>query len=590
MIQAVQLFLYTHNNAVTRHWTRDLFDLFMDYPVFDTTNHYKVKVYGWSRAGLPSTTPNTPDPTNVNTLNDAFYPVLEYEDNDGTRHIYKCTDADIVAPSYPYPPQTYFQTHDGSYPVIFTFPNPGEGFKITHLGCDVTSRSADHTTYYLERIEMPEISVSVIVNDLSSAAFKINNMTQVSSQGKSYLTSYMTNKKKGIPQILFSTRPYSSWNFEISSRVIFWGSHTETGLVGLAIDTQNFMAGIISKQTAKIIKMSYGKETILEQISLSLAEGALYDLRFWHRDGILGFEYRLSTDKWPTRGSVLRHEWSSSDGPVVIQDDVFHVGAYSFINPPAFRIIGMRSGETIIAALPSDAALVSQFPPSGSVDIDGLIYTYTGKSAHFTTLPALGPYQITGYGKNTYPFNQDLDGGFTYNKGDNYVDVTISRNLSGVVGANYYAGAILGTSGGRSFVISEIQWKSWTAVNGVTVNKEDEAKVYSSGLTKWTPTVDERVYITDGFTGVAAVDTTKETNAGNDATQMNSYMHCPGVFCYLDNSDESRLMGFQATSGDHDQTIHLLLELFCNLSGTAATFIGDRKVSQTIHNGEEITL
>lgn len=578
----------THNNATTRHWTKDFIDLFMSYPLFGSASFYHVNVYGWSRAGLPSTVPNTPDPTPTTTLNDKFYPVIEWEDSDGARHIRACTDADLVAPSYDNPPQTYFETHDGSYPVVFAIPNPGAGLQITHLGVDVVSRSPSNTTYYLERIEMPDITASIIINNLNVATFEVNNYLRTVGD-KTVITNYMTNKRKGIPQIVFSTRPYSAWNFEITSRVEFMGIYSKMGLVGLAVDEQNFIAGIIGKNKIQIIQLLHGKTIVLEEVTATISPSTKYDLRLWHRDGIIGFEYKVVGSYWPIRGSIISHEWKAVDGPMAILDDVFHVGAYSFIDPPGFRITGMRGSESIVAAMPGDSARLADFPSNGQIDIDGLLYTYTGKSTQFITTPALGPYQITGFGKTYFPNNADLDGGFSYDGGD-YVDVTIYQNLPGTTSADFYNGAILASSGGHSFLITQIQWRAWTSINGVIIHERESAKVYCRDLSGWNPSSTERVYITDGLTGVKTVDMTLETNALTDATNGGSYMHCPGVFAYMDSSDETRLYGFQATSGDHDQTIHLLLDLFCRLSGTHATFIGDHSFAQTITNGGELSL
>ena len=579
----------THNNTTTRHWTRDLADIFMTYPLFGASNDYVIQVYGWSRAGLSTTIPNTPDPTPIDTLNDSFYPVVEYEDAGGVRRTIICTDANLISPSYNHPPQTYFQAHDGSYPVIFSIanPDPANPLKITHLGCDVHSRSASNTTYYLERIEMPGISASIIVNNLMDAAFDTNNYV-TTVDGKSVITNYLFNKHKGIPQVMLSTKPYSAFNFEETARMEFHGSYSQNGLIGLCVDEKNFVAAYISKGKIRLIQVVAGVTTVLHEITdTAIVEDTKYDLRFWHKDGIVGFEYKLAASVvWPLRGSILKYEWKYSDGPMATLDDIFHIGVYSFINPPSFRIVGMKGGETIVGALPADVDQIDAFLGTGTIDIDGMLYTYTGKTNHFTGTPGLGPYLINGSSDTNYPLN--TDGTFIY-QGGHTLDISLFK-YAGMASVTEYTDAVLATTSGHGFLIDQIQWQPFSIINGVQITYMEQAKVYSTSMKPWTPAINERVYITDGLLGLTAVDLAAEQKGEDEATQMNSYLHCPGVFAYLDTGDLMKVYGYSATSGDHDQTIHKLIDLFCRLAGTRAAFLGDKQYSQIVTSGSEVTL
>ena len=579
----------THNNASNRHWTKDLSDLYTEYPVFGALDNYVVNIYGWSRAGVPDTIPNTIDPTNITTLNDKFYPVVEYEDVSGVRHIWVGNDSNLIAPTYNHAPQIYFQAHAGSYPCVYAMPNPGAGFKITHLGVDVVSQSADNTTYYLERIDMVEITASMIVNSVNVATFDLNNyITTV--DGKSIITKYLFNKRKGVPQLLFSTKPYSAFNFECTARLNFKGQFTQCGLLGLATDSKNFIAGYIMNGYARLIQVKNGVTTVLQELSITVWETQPYDVRLWHRDGIIGFEYKVNSDiAWPERGSILRYEWAAGNGNMALVDDIFHVGVYSFIDSPHFRITGMKVGETIVAAMPGDVNNVGLFPTSGRVDIDGMIYTYTGSTSHFTIIPALGPYQIKSVLTQNYPFNRERDGSFLY-QGGGAIEFSASKPLPGITNSSDYVGAIIATSSGHAWVNEQTQWKSWTQINGVPVNFTDRARMYSSGITPLSVSANDRVYVTDGLTGLVAVDKVKETAGEKEATQMNTFMHCPGVFAYYDANDIMNLYGFSAASGDHSQSIHHLIDLFCKLAGTNAEFLGDWKSMQTLTDGTEINL
>ncbi|MCX6065007.1 MAG: hypothetical protein NT121_04535 [Chloroflexi bacterium] len=67
-------------------------------------------------------------------------------------------------------------------------------------------------------------------------------------------------------------------------------------------------------------------------------------------------------------------------------------------------------------------------------------------------------------------------------------------------------------------------------------------------------------------------------------------MHSHGTFAYFDSGDEVKIHGFGAASGDHDQTIRYLIDVLCSLAGTGADFIGDRKTTQAIADGEQVNL
>lgn len=165
--------------ASTIHMSQDLkTQIFVEYPLFGALPTYRAKIYGWSRAGVQDTNPNTPDYTPVTTLNDKFYLVLEMQKEDGTKISWESADADLAS-TYANPPQTYFieGARAGSYPIEYDVPNPGEGTKIIKIGAKVVSDTGN-TLYYIERIEMPEI-VAVYPADESvqNPSFQIQEAT-----------------------------------------------------------------------------------------------------------------------------------------------------------------------------------------------------------------------------------------------------------------------------------------------------------------------------------------------------------------------------------------------------------------------------
>ena len=855
----------THSDTSTTHWSSDLATVYAEYPIFGSLENYEFRVYGWSRAGVPDTNPNTDDPTPGDTLNDMFLPIIEYMDDTETKIQY-IPELLHLSSAYANPPQTYFQSGGGSYPVVFSVANPGAARKIIRVGVIVTSRSASNTTYYLERVEMPEIVVSCVLNSGQEATFDvvgtvsniltdttpetfrqynpktindgwgigewvyqrfytgvthevlslgemtvpsqivyikfINNSTlpikeirihkkvkvlssthngvwlegdtgkwykagetyeyisspitleagatgtgsiylgheqywsgsmwlpdvssveasiwitvgstlsaskdgffdgnsnaalysknwvdpaigthyyvyqKIKNSGtmpmtvKAYVETHnvinagvllhyrwvspsksedektltwgeqffwtsdaitiapgdeklvyiegwcvtsnpnhegyikliayfidasssasnpvdgtvgtvkvLTNKRKGIPQILFSTKPYSAWNFETTGRFEFKGDYAHAGLVGLATDEKNFVMGCITKNSAYLAHMKNGKRTILQEVSGTIDPETPYDLRLWHRDGILGFEYKRAGEYWPVRGSIIYYEWKTTDGAVTTNDDIYHLGAYSNLDPPRFRIVGMMSGQSVLAALPIDvdntdgnSDLINRFPASGAVDIDGVIYNYSGKNIYFADNFPCGPYQLRNIGDWGSPYNRDPDGSVSY-QGGKSIECLDFKWLSS---PGDYAGAIIATSAGYAWINQQTQWKPWIRTSGVQVLLRNRARFYSSEIPDWYPSTDEKIYITNGLTGLSPAD-----------ALGNTYMHSHGTFAYFDSGDEVKIHGFGAASGDHDQTIRYLIDVLCSLAGTGADFIGDRKTTQSIADGEQVNL
>ena len=768
-----------HTDESTIHWSADLSNLYDGFPVFGNLESYTIKVFGWSRAGKPDTNPNTADDTDTTTLNDKFLPVIEYLDLTENKIVYESTEAYLTS-AFANPPQTYFEVHDGSYPVVMSIPNPGEGRKITRVGVKVVSQSPGKTTYYLERIEMPEILVNCIVMSGTAAAFdtvgitssiltditpesyqdtggtewsihgygewrykhsfsgllsdqymavgeqldlaqtfveciikndstlaireirkhikakvistayglgyigsrsdglvkyslaagdvfeytsepftlapgaeksldahflvnkhwistgvghgyyadnpttidanvwftvgstvleitdnffdsnpnafkyrkyiadpafgqhyfvyqKIKNdgttpwivkssirahnnlgwgkpmhykwvsptrsedetsVTQgtdfewisdditvspgeeklvyiefwcdswsgdsagfeatayfidasatggLPTDGTLAITRVLTNKKKGIPQIVFSTKPYSAWNFEAVGRFEFKGDYANVGLVGLATDEKNFVVGCITNGKAYLAHMKNGKRIVLQEFTGDIFPDTLYDLRLWHREGVLGLEYKLSTDLWPQRGSQVLYEWRYVDGAITSNDDIYHVGAYSYLDPPRFQIVGMSSGQSILAALPidvdptdGDSDLVNRFPDTGRIDVDGIIYNYTGRNVLMGEL-ACGPFQLRNVGSWKSPFNKELGSGFSY-QGGLAIECLDFKWLDGADYHTDYAGCIMASSAGYAWLNEQTMYKPWIKTNIKAVRQRNRARFYSKTI------------------------------------------------------------------------------------------------------------
>ena len=408
------------------------------------------------------------------------------------------------------------------------------------------------------------------------------------------INNFIETRLKGVPQILFATSPYSAWNFEAVSRFAIKGEDSYAGIVGLANDENNYLVGYFKKDWLGVAKVRGGVRTVVYEMStvMILEENKAYDIRFWHRDGLLGVDIKLSSDLWTERGGEVSDngftiKWTETMGAIATNDDIFHVGIYALIDPPKFRTVGFQSSSKYIPVLPCDlnpllatSDFIERFAESaGQVDIEGVIYNYQGKNRlmYDNNKPYRGPYQIRNAESWDPPFNDDLNGK-TY-IGGKAVEITQFQWLNGITNAEDYKDSIIASSSGYSWMLGESQWKVWITTGGDVVWLRNRARHYSTEQPDYYPDGNDRMYITDALSEVDPV---------NDGAE---YSHEFGTFVYRHSDDMISLHGFSAFSGAHDQSLKTLIEKFCKLAGTEANFIGDRlNPSQFVADGGELTL
>jgi len=137
-----------------------------DYPqvVFPFT----LKIYGWSRIGVPAEIPNVTDNTPSGNPNDDFVPFMVVRT--GVNGEERTIDIPIglAVSSISYPPQTYkagnSRAGTGTYPVEYAVDDEDieellAGDQILRVGVYVHSTTA--TVYFIERIDIPEITMYI---------------------------------------------------------------------------------------------------------------------------------------------------------------------------------------------------------------------------------------------------------------------------------------------------------------------------------------------------------------------------------------------------------------------------------------------
>ena len=574
----------------TDDWASDPVDatLLVHYPTFgDPADFptYQIDIYGWSRTGLPSNNPNGPGETEVAGSNDEFYGLLLVEDLDGNQSTLVTVIGDLVS-DYSNPEQTYYGTRAGSYPVSYTIPNPGNGWKILKMGVRVVSSDVT-TTYYLERISMPGMPAEYTT--VVGTGYQVIDDPDV--LGEKEGETIVVNTQKGVDQVVFSTpAPYSSWNFELMGKFKIEGAYTHAGLVGLATDTENYIIGYVRPGYIGLMKMRNGQRyVVVEQADAGITDGITLKVRFWHRDGVFGVEWKdPAVATWPTRGSMLLYEWTEDDGaitietPIVTTEDtglktdatgayVYHMGIWSLIDPPKFRTCGFKSTGTMIPIMPTDVDLetgdsnFALFPDTdGQVSCDDYVYEYSAKTAIYNDT-ILGPYQLRNI-LDWYGYDQDIDDGYTY-VGIRAVEFYNFKWLSDISNHDMFKDAMLCTNTGYQWIAGETFFKPWITTGGVVMWQLERMRVY--GKDDIIPegandTLIDKVWITKGLTGIAPVDPTPY-----------EVTHEEGSFVYVHNDDCVTLLGFIGVSGDEDINVESLLDKICKISGTQADFPGD---------------
>jgi hypothetical protein len=377
---------------------------------------------------------------------------------------------------------------------------------------------------------------------------------------------------------MLATSPYSTWNFETKARYEIHGEYTYAGCLGLAPDKSNYIVGYMRLGHLGIAKVRDGVRTILaEQDQAGIEENKIYDVRFWHRDGLFGVEYKETSDVWCTRGSMLTYEWLAADEEIVTTDDIYHVGIYSHIDPPKFRTSGFRSTGSHIPVMPCDvdpddagSDFLDHFPESGQVDVDGIVYTYDVKNDFFADEEDIqGPFQLRNVLDWVDPlgrYETDLEDAFNF-AGNRAIEFTKFDWLASAGNHDNFNGAIIGTSYGYGWVNDETFFKPWITTGGVIVMQRSRGRYYAENdeiPENANNSLIDRVYITNGLSTISPTEVLSD-----------EYFHQPGSFVYIDSDDSVFLYGFAASSGNPDNSVENLLEKICRIAGTKAYFPGD---------------
>jgi hypothetical protein len=495
-----------------------------EYPEF-TSGSANFQVYGWSY-------------------------VLSGNDNDDIQLVLFLEDEDGVLSTYASGiskwPCTYQGTASGNYPLVFVVEKP-IGTKIRQMGLVFSNSSS--TKSYPCRIDCVS-GTNTFYRTVDS------NTGWYSADDEEWKI-----RGKARPCIMFSRKPYDTFNFQIEGEfedtLTGWQSGygpVAYGLVGLAENARNYVVARYNKTNGllELVKARSGVETTLTSGSPSVSADDGCQMMFIHKDGYFDIRLKDGLGVWV---SQLTYSWLEADSWMFISDIAAkHTGIYGYVNVPYFRIVGLDEGSDPdidkaigIPVLPGANAFAS-FPSSGNVDIGDRVYSYTSKINHSEIR---GPFQYRQHGKYPPPYGNDHYG----------IEV---RDMDWSKSDGAYTGYLLAVDDGLVYKITGSKWEVFNSNAGVRNYLPGRARYYAteSILKIAYHTLSNRVYVTGGLDGSSLLR--------GEAT-IESW----GEMCYLHTEGHFKLLGFRGSSGDIDATVEDIVEHIARSSGADIAFPGD---------------
>ena len=391
---------------------------------------------------------------------------------------------------------------------------------------------------------------------------RVQYPTEYDSDGDLIPEKALVIKQRGRPKIYFAVKPYSTFNFDIWAYVKIIGDYGYAGLVGLAEDAKNYIVARWTETSIEIIKVRNRVETVLasDVVSWDDTERILFS----HENGVFTVRRIVSSS---FGAPLLTYTWQESDGALTTTEDILHVGIYGFIDSPG---LGLRttsfSGSNsngILAILPGYVSgAYSDLPSSGTIELDGKKYSYSGKSSEMSVIR--GPYQFRNFGIN-WSYTNPSDGKhFSGNTMAMYMFDWLNNNTYYTKhNANY-----IGTSVCKAYTISAIDWKVWITTGGALVWLRNRCRIYSSQISagEYMGTGD-KVWVTHALTGVTPIE------------EEGSYYHSEGTFVIYvgdgTNDDQIMFKEFCANDGNQDASVEDMLAKVTKIAGAVASFPGD---------------
>lgn len=372
---------------------------------------------------------------------------------------------------------------------------------------------------------------------------------------------------QGQPVIFLAARPYTTFNFEAGGDFDISGDYSEVGVIGLATDVKNYIAAVISETTARLIKVRNGVETQIYSTSHSLTQSR-NKLLLTHKDGCFAFYVYTGTE---VGDPVFIYNWHpDTDGVMVDNTDIMHIGIYSIINPPHFRVAGYQEGSLVIPLLTGyPKTALDDFPTSGTVLLGNKKYTYTSKmpATSSGSRDPSGPFQLragsTEHKKN--PSDNQVYTGSAW-------EITNFKWQDNPTHHEDWTGYILADNNGRDAVIKDIDYKPWVTQSGTVYYLKNRMRIYVQGDTINTASINDKCYLTHGLLGIVSAGSLLE-----DDSAAGSFTE--GTYCFLYAESNINIYSFWGSSENSAIVIEDIIQMLGRMAGVESEFPGDFVVS-----------
>ena len=475
---------------------------------------------------------------------------------------YKVVQGTLIS-TYNKFPLTYYDDASGSMPIEFRWDSSklNVGDKIIRVGIVVTSAGATAFNFSGCRIKTGHAGNAL------SGVIRFDDTNSPWAKGEEMLTV----PGIGRPFIMFATKPYFAYNFDIDAKFGYAAgadpSTTGTvafGVLGHAKDSQNYVLGRVNVTDDKleIVSMKSGKETILTSTAFTLSSTHVY-VRLAHRDGIYYMYVKESAGAKSWGASKLSYTWSDADGPQITQDTIevdgkqistpyAHVGIYGTKEPLSWRCTGLLRGSAEAFALypgANSAELTNfiNFPSSGEIIVNGSRYAFTGKTDTANT-PS-GPWRGEATREVAYGTIQGTGLEIPYFDWDK--------------SSTYWENYVVSADNGHTYMTQKTDWQPAIMVDGaLDYGDRIMSRHICAKLTGNYIGHSNRVVVGPGIAGLKARDELATS-------------HPYGAYVNLYISDRIDLYSFTASGGDGDMTVKDMVLKICNAAGVSAEFPGD---------------
>ena len=513
----------------------DDYDFIKELPIITGTS-LTIGSYGWAMT-LASARPN---PTIT------LYIITVDDDDVETERTGSLTS------TYAVWPKEYINNVAGSYPIEYQFTGLTAGHRLKHVCMRIQNADTTSEGYiYPERLDVT--GVSFLYGNINT------NKTWKQTKPDSYAETDPTILEVpgiGVPYVQFLTKPYTAYNYEVNASFEYLPGDEPAaigtigwGVIGMGKNGTNFILArynVILSQI-ELVKVREGIETLLDTWN-AIPFGIVYDVMMEHRDGRIQVTYKDS-QTWVE--PVITYHWDEVTEGVISTSEtgIMHVGIYGAIKTPGFRHTSLNiydsDGIGMIAGQSLSILDVQNFPGSGKVVLDGLIFSYNSKTPNSLAYGPVQGRQTSWYVENLDQMGQEIA---LYHP--DWAD-------------NAVAGYLVASENGHTWLIDSSWWEVEHSTGGQPDPLRHRSRHYGDQVNGNHIGTAHRVYIAPGLTSFKQVDSNT------------ALMHPHGNWCFRWGSEKIWVKEAAGTTIDHDATVKDMTKYLCGVASVDAEYPGD---------------